>query len=67
MGFTNVAWESRSTEQLARDLTDGPGPMSVAQAGAAWERVADELASVSEEFDAVTEMQALDAANAAQF
>jgi hypothetical protein len=55
MGFTNVAWESRSTEQLARDLTDGPGPMSVGQAGAAWERVADELASVSEEFDAVIE------------
>jgi hypothetical protein len=53
MGFTNVAWESRNTEQLARDLTDGPGPMSVGQAGAAWERVADELASVSKDYDAV--------------
>jgi hypothetical protein len=55
LGFTNVAWESRSTEQLARDLTDGPGPMSVGQAGAAWVRVADEWASISEEYDKVVE------------
>ncbi|MGV9801333.1 PPE domain-containing protein [Mycobacterium sp. NPDC003449] len=51
MGFTNVAWESRSTEQLARDLTEGPGPASVGGAGAAWIRVANELASVSGDFD----------------
>ncbi|MGV0744144.1 PPE domain-containing protein [Mycolicibacterium sp. XJ870] len=51
MGFTNVAWESRSTEQLARDLTDGPGPASVGGAGAAWIRVANELANVSTDFD----------------
>src|SRR5690242_13387945 len=50
MGFTNVAWESRSTEQLARDLTDGPGPRSVGQAGAAWVRVGDEMASVAEDY-----------------
>lgn len=55
MGFTNVAWESRSTEQLARDLADGPGPMPVGQAGAAWVRVANELASVSQEYDRVVE------------
>jgi PPE family protein len=55
MGFTNVAWESRSTEQLARDLTDGPGPNSVGQAGAAWVRVANELASVSADFDKMVE------------
>jgi PPE family len=55
MGFTNVAWESRSTEQLARDLTDGPGPMSVGQAGAAWIRVADEWASISEEYDKIVD------------
>jgi hypothetical protein len=53
MGFTNVAWESRSTEQLARDLTDGPGPMPAGQAGAAWVRVADEWASISEEYDKI--------------
>ena len=51
MGFTNVVWASRSTEQLARDLTDGPGPSSVGEAGAAWVRVANELASVSTDFD----------------
>jgi hypothetical protein len=55
MGFTNVAWESRNAEQLARDLIAGPGPMSVGQAGAAWVRVADEWASISEEYDKVVE------------
>lgn len=51
MGFTGVVWGARSTEQLARDLTDGPGPASVGGAGAAWVRVANELASVSTDFD----------------
>ncbi len=51
MGFTNIVWASRSTEQLARDLTDGPGPASVGGAGAAWVRVANELAGVSTDFD----------------
>ncbi|WP_101949774.1 PPE domain-containing protein [Mycobacterium sp. 3519A] len=51
MGFTNVVWESRSTEQLARDLTDGPGPASVGEAGAAWIRVANEFAAISTDFD----------------
>lgn len=55
MGFTNVAWESRSAEQLARDLTEGAGPTSVGQAGAAWVRVADELASVSADYDRIVE------------
>jgi hypothetical protein len=55
MGFTNVAWESRSAERLARDLTDGPGPTSVGQAGAAWVRVADEWASIAAEFGAVVD------------
>ena len=50
MGFTNVAWESRSTEQLARDLTEGPGPTPAGQAGASWVRVANELAAVSEDY-----------------
>ncbi|OHU92279.1 PPE domain-containing protein [Mycobacterium talmoniae] len=55
MGFTNVVWESRSTEQLARDLTDGPGPASVGEAGAAWIRVANELARVSADYDKIIE------------
>jgi hypothetical protein len=51
VGFTNVVWASRSTEQLARDLSDGPGPASVGEAGAAWVRVANEFASISTDFD----------------
>ncbi|GAS97978.1 uncharacterized protein RMCC_4943 [Mycolicibacterium canariasense] len=50
MGFTNVAWDSRSTEQLARDLTEGPGPTPAGEAGASWVRVANELAAVSEDY-----------------
>lgn len=53
MGFTNVVWESRSTAQLARDLTEGPGPASVGGAGAAWVRVANEFAAVSADFDKI--------------
>jgi hypothetical protein len=55
MGFSNVVWESRSTAQLARDLTDGPGPASVGQAGAAWVRIADEFADVSADYDKMLE------------
>jgi hypothetical protein len=51
VGFTNVVWASRGTEQLARDLTDGPGPASVGGAGAAWVRVANEFANISGDFD----------------
>lgn len=51
MSFTGIVWESRSTEQLARDLVDGPGPGSVGGGGAAWVRVANEFANVSTEFD----------------
>lgn len=50
MGFTNVVWESRSTEQLARDLTTGPGPSSMGEAGAAWVRVANAYAAASEDY-----------------
>jgi hypothetical protein len=58
VGFTDVVWASRSTEQLARDLTDGPGPASVGGAGAAWIRVANEFASISADFDSlVTRLQ----------
>ena len=55
MGFTNVVWESRSTEQLARDLTEGPGPSSVGEAGAAWIRVANEFAKISADYDRIIE------------
>lgn len=55
MGFTNVAWESRDTEKLARDLTGGPGPASVGQAGAAWVRVAHELAALADDYRRIAE------------
>lgn len=55
MGFTNVVWEARSTEQLARDLTEGPGPSSVGEAGAAWIRVANEFAKISADYDQIIE------------
>ncbi|OBJ01692.1 PPE domain-containing protein [Mycobacterium sp. 1465703.0] len=55
MGFTNVAWELRSTERLARDLSDGPGLTSIGQAGAAWVRVADEWTRIAAEFGAVVD------------
>jgi hypothetical protein len=58
MGFTNVAWESRSTEQLARDLTEGPGPTPAGQAGAGWVRVANELAAVSEDYQKLADQLA---------
>lgn len=51
MGFTGVVWASRSTEQLARDLVEGPGPASIGSAGAAWIRVSNEFSSVSADFD----------------
>lgn len=55
MGFTNVAWESRSAAQLARDLTGGPGLASVGEAGAAWVRIANEWASIAEEYDNIVD------------
>ena len=55
MGFTNVVWESRSAEQMAYDLTNGPGPGSTGESGAAWIRVANELAGVSTDFDKIME------------
>ncbi|OHT77318.1 hypothetical protein BKG69_23300 [Mycobacteroides chelonae] len=56
MGFTDVVWESRSTEQLARDLTDGAGPTSMGEAGAAWVRIANAHASASEEYRRILDM-----------
>ena len=50
MGYTGVVWESRSTEQLARDLTEGPGPSSVGDAGAAWVRVANGFNAAATEY-----------------
>ncbi|MFD6391369.1 PPE domain-containing protein [Nocardia sp. NPDC060259] len=39
-GFTGVVWEAREPERLATELTTGPGPMPMADAAAAWTRLA---------------------------
>ncbi|ORM25086.1 PPE domain-containing protein [Williamsia sp. 1135] len=43
-GFTNVVWQARPTEQLAKDLGDGAGVGSLADAGAGWTRLSVVLA-----------------------
>jgi hypothetical protein len=50
VSFTGVVWESRTTEQLARDLTDGPGPAPVGEAGAAWQRIANGFTAATDEY-----------------
>lgn len=50
MGYTGVVWESRSTEQLARDLTDGAGPSSMGDAGAAWVRIGNAFTAAAAEY-----------------
>jgi PPE-repeat protein len=39
-GFTGVVWEAREPDKLATDLTAGAGPMPMADAAAAWTRLA---------------------------
>ncbi|WP_280433871.1 PPE domain-containing protein, partial [Nocardia carnea] len=39
-GFTGVLWDARPAEKLAHDLTTGPGARPMADAGAAWSRIA---------------------------
>jgi hypothetical protein len=50
VGYTGVVWESRSTEQLARDLTDGAGPSSLGDAGAAWVRISNAFQAAAAEY-----------------
>ena len=40
VGFTGVVWDARPTERLAKDLTTGPGAAPMAEAAAAWAKVA---------------------------
>ena len=55
-----MVWDSRSAEQLARDLTDGPGPSSVGEAGAAWQRISNAFAGAAGDY-----RQAIDRVRAA--
>ncbi|MBO0853863.1 MAG: PPE domain-containing protein [Nocardia sp.] len=52
-GFTGVVWEARPTEQLARELTTGPGPVPMADAAAAWTRLAAEFGAAVPEYDRI--------------
>ncbi|MQY19553.1 PPE domain-containing protein [Nocardia macrotermitis] len=52
-GFTGVVWEARESDRLARDLDTGPGPIPMAEAGAAWARLAASFGTAAAEFEAV--------------
>ncbi|WP_327095471.1 PPE family protein [Nocardia vinacea] len=39
-GFTGVVWGAREPDRLARELSTGPGAVPMAEAGAAWTRLA---------------------------
>ena len=52
-GFTGVVWEAREPDRLARDLDTGPGPLPMAEAGAAWSRLAVGFAAAAAEYEAI--------------
>lgn len=53
VGFTGVIWQARPTEQLSRDLTTGHGALPMADAGAAWAKLAASFGQAVLEFDQV--------------
>lgn len=54
-GFTGIVWDTRTTERLATDLGHGAGPEPIAEAGAAWLHLADELSSAGIEYASILE------------
>ncbi|MGS2808684.1 PPE domain-containing protein [Nocardia sp. MW-W600-9] len=52
-GFTGVVWEAREPERLAADLTTGPGPIPMADAAAAWTRLAAALGGAVLDYEQV--------------
>ncbi|MEU6561149.1 PPE domain-containing protein [Nocardia nova] len=52
-GFTGVVWEARPTERLARELTTGPGSVPMAEAGAAWGRIAANFGAAVVDYDRI--------------
>ncbi|NKY88782.1 PPE domain-containing protein [Nocardia veterana] len=52
-GFTGVVWPAREPDRLARDLTTGPGAVPMAEAGAAWSRLAAEFGAAVVEYDQI--------------
>ncbi|MFF0491331.1 PPE domain-containing protein [Nocardia sp. NPDC004068] len=52
-GFTGVVWEAREAGKLATDLTTGPGPVPMAEAGAAWARLAAAFGAAVVEYEVI--------------
>ncbi|MFI5717452.1 PPE domain-containing protein [Nocardia sp. NPDC051750] len=52
-GFTGVIWAARPAEKLAHDLTTGPGVRPMAEAAAAWSRLAAEFGAAVIEYDRI--------------
>ncbi|WP_328409273.1 PPE domain-containing protein [Nocardia sp. NBC_00403] len=53
VGFTGVIWQARPTDQLARDLTTGRGAAPMAEAGAAWAKLAASFGAAVLEYDQI--------------
>lgn len=53
VSFTGVIWEARPTEQLARDLSTGPGAKPMADASAAWARLGASFGAAALEYDQI--------------
>ncbi|MFQ6324607.1 PPE domain-containing protein [Nocardia sp. CWNU-33] len=53
IGFTGVVWPARRTEQLARDLTTGPGATPMADASTAWAQLATSFGAAVVEYDQI--------------
>ncbi|WP_280381786.1 PPE domain-containing protein [Nocardia wallacei] len=52
-GFTGVVWEAREPQKLAQDLTTGPGSVPMAEAAAAWSRLATGFGAAVVEYEQI--------------
>lgn len=53
VGFTGVVWEARPAQRLASELATGPGPVPMAEAAAAWGRLAAVFAAATADYDRI--------------
>ncbi|WP_433599714.1 PPE domain-containing protein [Nocardia sp. CA-135953] len=52
-GFTGVVWGAREPDRLARELSTGPGAVPMAEAGAAWTRLAAGFGTAVTEYELI--------------
>ncbi|WP_330252274.1 PPE domain-containing protein [Nocardia sp. NBC_00565] len=52
-GFTGVVWGAREPDRLARELATGPGAVPMAEAGAAWTRLAAGFGTAVAEYELI--------------